>query len=47
VNGEGYADSVRAMFGEKWADEAISGYPVSELSPSPREQAEGEMLGYM
>lgn len=37
--GELYAPSIREMFPANYADEAIQGYPVEQLKPSPEEKA--------
>jgi len=39
-DGELYAPSIREMFPANYADEAIAGYPVNQLKPSPQEQAQ-------
>jgi hypothetical protein len=39
-NGSLYASSIKEMFPEKYATEAINGFTVAELKPSPKEQAE-------
>jgi len=39
-DGELYAPSIREMFPANYADEAIAGYPVDQLKPSPQEQAQ-------
>lgn len=39
-NGSLYAPSIKEMFPENYATEAIVGYPVDQLKPSPQEQAE-------
>ena len=38
-DGHGYAQSIKEMFPAQYADQAIEGYPVKNLSPSPLEQA--------
>lgn len=39
-DGELYAPSIREMFPANYAEEAIAGYPVKQLKPSPQEQAQ-------
>ena len=39
-DGELFAPSVREMFPVNYAEEAIAGYPVVQLKPSPQEQAQ-------
>jgi len=39
-DGELYAPSIREMFPTNYAEEAIAGYPVGQLKPSPQEQAQ-------
>jgi hypothetical protein len=39
-NGSLYAPSIKEMFPEKYAQDAINGFSVDQLKPSPKEQAE-------
>jgi hypothetical protein len=39
-DGGGYAASIKAMFPDKYAAEAIAGFDVDKFSPSPKTQAE-------
>lgn len=38
-DGAGYAQSIKTMFPEKYAEAAISGYDVKRFNPNPEEQA--------
>jgi hypothetical protein len=39
IDGEGYGSSIRKMFPEGYASEAIRGYDINKFNPSPEEQA--------
>jgi len=39
-NGSLYAPSIKEMFPEKYTQDAINGFSVDQLKPSPKEQAE-------